>query len=100
MNGELTRQYELPIPLSSETTTLVKHYKEVLANNTQNNSNAIQQLQDTIPDADDLLKIKADLEKLLSKSESRVKTFKKDLIVLDKLVHSREGGLFIHCYSI
>jgi hypothetical protein len=96
MNTELTRQYDLPTPLSSETTSFVKQYKAVSTNNgAQNNNNIIQQLQDTIPDADDLLSIKADLEALLPITEIRVKSFKKDLIALDKLAHVREGGLFI-----
>jgi hypothetical protein len=98
MNTELTRQYDLPTPLSNKTTSLVKQYKAISANHiAQNNGNTIQQLQDAIPNADDLINIKADLEALLPITENRVKSFKKDLYTLEKLAQNREGGLFIHC---
>lgn len=77
MNTESTRQYSLPIPLSNTTTTLIKlaHQQPLV-----------------IPDAQELLSIKADLEVLLPLAENRAQDLKRGLNKLDGNVKIYDNG--------
>ncbi|KAG1173315.1 hypothetical protein G6F70_005260 [Rhizopus microsporus] len=77
MNTESTRQYSLPRPLSNTTTTLIKlaHQQPLV-----------------IPDAQELLSIKADLEVLLPLAENRAQDLKRGLNKLDGNVKIYDNG--------
>ncbi|GAA5816822.1 hypothetical protein MFLAVUS_010356 [Mucor flavus] len=96
MNTDLTRQYNLPKPVSNSTTSIIEQYKQNLNNQNTHNDNNITTGNNvnhpsSIPDLQDLLNMKADLEALLPLSESRVKDLKKDLSHLDKNVKIRDN---------
>lgn len=83
MNTDLTRQYNLPTPVSNSTTSILEQYKA-------DNNSTTGTL--SIPDLQDLLNLKAELETLLPLSESRVKDLKTDLNNLDHNVKIRDNG--------
>ncbi|KAI9247324.1 histone acetyltransferases subunit 3-domain-containing protein [Sporodiniella umbellata] len=74
MNTDFTRQYKLPKPVSSKTSSLIK---------------IAQQQPLVIPDAQELQTIKADLEILLPLSETRALDLKKGL-------HNLHGNLKLY----
>lgn len=97
MNTDLTRQYNLPKPVSNTTASIVEQYKQNLNSSTVHNDNNITTGNNnnhplSIPDLQDLLNMKADLEALLPLSESRVRDLKKDLSHLDRNVKIRDSG--------
>lgn len=71
-----TRQYSLPQPLSTKTTTIIRlgHQQPLV-----------------IPDAHELQSIKADLEVLLPLSENRMQDLKRDLNNLNIKNKNEEG---------
>lgn len=83
MNTELTRQYDLPTPVSDSTHFILEQYKA--DNNSTNGTLHIPSLQD-------LLTMKEDLENLLPLTETRVKDLKEDLTKLDSNVKIRDNG--------
>lgn len=102
MNNDLTRKYNLPTPVSHSTALIVEQYKQAIRhsdNNSDNtstptNNNSITNTNTTtnIPELQDLLSMKADLEVILPVSENRVKDLKKDLNYLDRSVKIRDNG--------
>lgn len=102
MNSDLTRQYNLPKPVSKSISSILEQYKITTtsqnSHNTMhdnnslagNNINLSQPLH--IPDLQDLLNIKQDLEALLPLTENRIKDLKKDLSLLDRNVKIRDNG--------
>lgn len=102
MNPDLTRQYNLPTPVSRSITSILEHYKldinnpinhnTIHDNNSSNGGNNNQSQSSHIPDLQDLLNIKQDLEALLPLTENRVKDLKKDLSQLDRNVKIRDNG--------
>lgn len=101
MNTDLTRQYNLPTPVSNSTASIIEQYKQNLNNqnaHNDNNTTAGNNINhpSSIPDLQDLLNMKADLEALLPLSESRVKDLKKDLSHLDRNVKIRDNGEILH----
>lgn len=84
MNTDLTRQYDLPTPVSDSTHYILEQYKAD-NNNTSNGTLHIPTLQD-------LLTMKEDLESLLPLTELRVKDLKEDLTKLDRNTKIRDNG--------
>lgn len=84
MNTELTRKYAQPIPVSASTALHYRQFK---------NSTSVTSSLGSIPDAPDLLKIKADLESLLPLSEKRIRNLQRDLSVLKKNIKIRESSM-------
>lgn len=82
MNTDLTRQYDLPQQVSNPTNAIIKQFKPTTAS----------QQDESIPDNQQLISIKADLEALLNSSQSRIKDLKKDQIALERSVKIRDGG--------
>lgn len=82
MNTDLTRQYGLPQQVSNSTNAIIKQFKPTTAS----------QQDESIPDNQQLISIKADLEALLNSSQSRIKDLKKDQMVLERSVKIRDGG--------
>ncbi|CAO3647771.1 unnamed protein product [Cunninghamella blakesleeana] len=69
MDTESTRQYSLPIPVSSSTAAHYRQYK-----NTTSNASAITVNQlGAIPDSQELLTIKSNFKCLLPHSEARMR---------------------------
>ncbi|KAI9361317.1 histone acetyltransferases subunit 3-domain-containing protein [Pilaira anomala] len=98
MNTDLTRQYNLPKPVSNTTASIIEQYKQNLNNSTLHNDNNTTTGNNNnhplgIPDLQDLLNMKADLEALLPLSESRVRDLKKDLSHLDRNVKIRDNEI-------
>ncbi|KAG2212270.1 hypothetical protein INT47_001629 [Mucor saturninus] len=101
MNPDLTRQYNLPTPVSRSISSIIEHYKLDINhptihnathdNNSLNGSNNNLSQPSHIPDLQDLLNIKQDLEALLPLTEARVKDLKKDLSQLDRNVKIRDN---------
>lgn len=88
MDSEATRQYSLPIPVSTSTAA---HYRQL--RNAANASSVIAATQlSAIPESQDLLKIKTDLEGLLPHSEARMQHLKKDYSHLEKNVKIKDNG--------
>lgn len=81
MNQELTRRYPQPVPVSAATAL---HYRQF-----KNNTSVASSLG-SIPDPNELLNIKADLEALLPLSERRIRNLQRDLSNLKKNVRVRE----------
>ncbi|KAI8994778.1 histone acetyltransferases subunit 3-domain-containing protein [Pilobolus umbonatus] len=81
MNSELTRRYSQPVPVSAATSLHYRQYK---------NSTSVASSLGSIPDPQDLLNIKADLEAILPISEKRIRNFQRDLSYLKKNVKIRE----------
>lgn len=80
---EAARRYELPKTLSPSTSSIIdQHRYNLLHSNGQH--------QEAIPEASDLLSIKADLESLLPSAERRNKDLKFGLGTIDH--KSREMG--------
>lgn len=113
MNPDLTRQYNLPTPVSNSISSILEQYKlntnnpiihnTIHDNNSLNGNNINLSQPLNIPDLQDLLNIKQDLEALLPLSESRVKDLKKDLSQLDRNVKIRDNGnkiTFTHIESL
>jgi hypothetical protein len=112
MNNDLTRKYNLPTPVSNSTASLLEQYKQNINhsptnnNNSTNDNNSITSSSTSgnnnhistskksfnIPDVQDLLTIKVDMEALLPLTENRVKDLKKDLNYLDRNVRIRDNG--------
>lgn len=95
MNSDLTRQYNLPTPVSQSIASLLEQYKLNINSTHHDNStngNNIMSQPSLIPDLQDLLNIKHDLEALLPLSEARVKDLKQDLNQLDRNVKIRDNG--------
>ncbi|KAI8100175.1 histone acetyltransferases subunit 3-domain-containing protein [Halteromyces radiatus] len=88
MDSEVTRQYSLPIPVSTSTAA---HYRQF--RNVASTSSAIATTQlSAIPESHDLLNIKTDLEGLLPHSEARMLHLKKDYSHLEKNVKVKDNG--------
>lgn len=83
MNPELTRRYTQPVPVSAATALHYRQYR---------NSSSVASSLGSIPDPNDLLNIKADLEALLPLSEKRIRNLQRDLIHLKKNVKVREAS--------
>lgn len=80
MNQELTRRYPQPVPVSAATAL---HYRQF-----KNNTSVASSLG-SIPDPNELLNIKADLETLLPLSERRIRNLQRDISNLKKSVRVR-----------
>lgn len=81
MNSELTRRYSQPVSVSAATSLHYRQYK---------NSTSVASSLGSIPDPQDLLNIKADLEAILPISEKRIRNFQRDLSYIKKNVKIRE----------
>ncbi|CAO3640733.1 unnamed protein product [Mucor hiemalis] len=81
MNSETTRRYTQPVPVSAATALHYRQYR---------NSSSVASSLGSIPDPNDLLHIKADLEALLPISEKRIRNLQRDLSHLKKNVKARE----------
>ncbi|CEP08162.1 hypothetical protein [Parasitella parasitica] len=81
MNTDLTRQHDLPQKVSNATSALIKQFKPT----------ASSVHDECIPDNQELVIMKADLESMLHSSQSRIKALKKDQLILDTHVKIRDG---------
>jgi hypothetical protein len=81
MNQELTRRYPQPVPVSAATAL---HYRQF-----KTNTNVASSIG-SIPDPNELLNIKADLEAIIPLSERRIRNLQRDLSNLKKNVRARE----------
>ncbi|KAI8641698.1 histone acetyltransferases subunit 3-domain-containing protein [Parasitella parasitica] len=81
MNTDLTRQYGIPQKVSNTTNSIIKQFKPTVS----------PQQDECIPDNQELIIIKADLESMLHSSQSRIKNLKKDQLVLERHVKIRDG---------
>ncbi|KAI8376236.1 histone acetyltransferases subunit 3-domain-containing protein [Radiomyces spectabilis] len=85
MDTDLTRQYSSPTPVSASTAALYRQFKSSAS------SHVASQIGN-IPESQELLSIKADLERLLPHSEARLRHLKKELNHLEKNVKIREAN--------
>lgn len=84
MNTELPRKYTQPIPVSSSTALHYRQFK---------NASSVTSSLGSIPEASELLKIKADLESILPISEKRIRNLQRDLSVLKKNIKIRDPSI-------
>ncbi|KAI9020659.1 hypothetical protein CLU79DRAFT_719780 [Phycomyces nitens] len=91
MDTELTRQYSSPTPVSTSTIALYRQFRQPTIG-----SHGPTQFGN-LPESNDLLAIKANLEGLLTSAETRHRRLRRDLNHLEKNVKIHDnGGLVDH----
>ncbi|KAI8886072.1 hypothetical protein K501DRAFT_244821 [Backusella circina FSU 941] len=83
MNTELTRRYTQPVTVSAATALHYRQYK---------NSTSVASSLGSIPDSQELLAMKTDLEGILPNSEKRLKYLQRDMFYIKKHVKIRDSG--------
>lgn len=89
MDADINRQYSLPIPVSTSTAAHYRQFRNA-ASTTASNITSVQ--LGAIPESQDLLTIKTDLEGLLPHSEARMHHLKKDYSHLEKNIKIKDSG--------
>jgi hypothetical protein len=80
MSTDSTRQYDLPTPISNRTSTLLNKHS----------------IQPAVPESQDLIYIKTDLDNILSSAQLRIKNLKKDSNHLEKNVKITNGTWYYY----
>ncbi|KAL0074226.1 hypothetical protein J3Q64DRAFT_1778605 [Phycomyces blakesleeanus] len=86
MDTNLTRQYSSPTPVSASTVVLYRQFRQSYIG-----SHGPTQFGN-LPESNDLLAIKANLEELLTSAETRNRLLKRDLNHLEKDVKINDNG--------
>lgn len=87
--SDLTHRYSPPTPVSQSTAFHYRGHQQ----STRNNNNASHgSPSHHLPGVSDLANIKADLERVLTRAETRLRHLRKDFGHLDKNVKVRETG--------
>lgn len=87
--SDLTHRYSPPTPVSQSTAFYYRGHQQ----STRNNNNAAHgSSSHHLPGVSDLANIKADLERVLTRAETRLRHLRKDFNHLDKDVKVRETG--------
>jgi hypothetical protein len=87
MNLEITRQYEPPQLLSTSTTSIVKQFKSAALTDSSQGNNP---QRDSIPDSQDLLNIKQNLQGLLPITKDRLESLQTSIDLIEKNVKINE----------
>lgn len=91
MNLEITRQYEPPQSLSTSTTSIVKQFKSAALTDSSQGNNP---QRDSIPDSQDLLNIKQNLQGLLPITKDRLESLQTSIDLIEKNVKINETGKY------